>query len=139
MATGNNQVVIENPVINSPIAEPQCHFRFSDEGITNQIVAQRRTSSYFIPIHDGRAVPPSPPAGERGRVRGCEGDFLNPLLECTRQKKKDNEAKLTTAQTLWISAVNNHAQIGRWTFLEIRDPWAEKNSMRAKMRSGAGP
>ena len=50
MVTGNNQVVIENPVINSPFAEPQRHFRFSDEGITNEIVAQRRESAYFIPI-----------------------------------------------------------------------------------------
>lgn len=50
MTTGNNQVVIENPVINSPFAEPQCHFRFSDEGITNEIVTQRRESAYFIPI-----------------------------------------------------------------------------------------
>jgi type III restriction enzyme len=50
MAMGNNQVVIENPVINSPFAEPQRHFRFSDEGITSEIVSQRRTSSYFIPI-----------------------------------------------------------------------------------------
>ena len=48
MAT--NQTVIENPVINSPFAEPQRHFRFSDEGITSEIVALRRTSSYFIPI-----------------------------------------------------------------------------------------
>jgi hypothetical protein len=30
MAMGNNQVVIENPVINSPFAELQRHFRFSD-------------------------------------------------------------------------------------------------------------
>lgn len=44
------QTVIENPVINSPFAEPQQHFRFSDEGITNEIVAGRRISSYFVPI-----------------------------------------------------------------------------------------
>jgi type III restriction enzyme len=50
MATGNNQVVIEQPVINSPFAEPQRHFRFSDEGITNEIVEARRESAYFIPI-----------------------------------------------------------------------------------------
>jgi type III restriction enzyme len=42
--------VIENPVINSPFAEPQRHFRFSNEGITNEIADQRRVSSYFIPI-----------------------------------------------------------------------------------------
>ncbi len=42
--------VIENPIINSPYDEPTRHFRFSDEGITNQVVAGRRVSSYFIPI-----------------------------------------------------------------------------------------
>src|SRR5436305_1565945 len=44
------QVVIENPIINSPFNEPTRHFRFADEGITNEIVAGRRTSSYFVPI-----------------------------------------------------------------------------------------
>ena len=44
------QVVIENPVINSPFDEPQRHFRFTDEGIANEIVPERRVSSYFIHI-----------------------------------------------------------------------------------------
>ncbi|MBI3466196.1 MAG: DEAD/DEAH box helicase family protein, partial [Planctomycetes bacterium] len=44
------QVVIENPVINSPFEEPRRHFRFTDEGITDEIVDARRVSSYFIPI-----------------------------------------------------------------------------------------
>jgi len=33
-----SQVVIENPIINSPFDEPTRHFRFSDEGITDEIV-----------------------------------------------------------------------------------------------------
>jgi len=45
-----SQVVIENPIINSPFDEPTRHFRFSDEGITDEIVDGRRTSSYFVPI-----------------------------------------------------------------------------------------
>ena len=45
-----NQVVIENPIINSPFDEPTRHFRFTDEGITNEIVTGRRISSYFVPI-----------------------------------------------------------------------------------------
>jgi type III restriction enzyme len=43
-------VVIENPVINSPFSEPQRHYRFDDDGISDQIVEARRVSSYFIPI-----------------------------------------------------------------------------------------
>ena len=44
------QVVIENPILNGPFGEPTRHFRFTDEGITNEIVDGRRVSSYFIPI-----------------------------------------------------------------------------------------
>jgi len=44
------QVVIENPILNSPFTEPRRHFRFTDEGITNEIVEERRISSYFVPI-----------------------------------------------------------------------------------------
>ena len=42
--------VIENPVLNSPFVEPTKHFRFSDDGITDEVVKSRRISSYFIPI-----------------------------------------------------------------------------------------
>lgn len=43
-------VTIENPVINSPFAEPRRHFRFSEDGITDEVVEGRRVSQYFIPI-----------------------------------------------------------------------------------------
>ena len=44
------QIIIENPVINSPFAEPKRHFKFDDDGITDEMVESRRISSYFIPI-----------------------------------------------------------------------------------------
>lgn len=44
------QTVIENPVINSAFLEPVRHFKFTDEGITDEIVDGRRISSYFVPI-----------------------------------------------------------------------------------------
>ena len=48
------QVVIENPVINSPYEEPARRFQFADEGIINEIIDGRRASSYFIPIASPR-------------------------------------------------------------------------------------
>jgi hypothetical protein len=36
-----SQVVIENPILNSPFREPTRHFRFSDDGITDEIVEGR--------------------------------------------------------------------------------------------------
>ncbi len=44
------QIVIENPILNSPYKEPKRHFKFTEEGITNEIIEERRISSYFIPI-----------------------------------------------------------------------------------------
>lgn len=43
-------VLIENPIINSPFREPDKQFAFDDNGITNQVISGRRRSSYFIPI-----------------------------------------------------------------------------------------
>lgn len=42
--------VIENPILNSPFREPERHWRFGDTGITNDVVEDRRASSYFMPI-----------------------------------------------------------------------------------------
>src|SRR2546427_2427419 len=47
-------VVIQNPVINSPFREPARHFEFGDRGITGMISEGRRQSSYFVPIPHGR-------------------------------------------------------------------------------------
>jgi type III restriction enzyme len=44
------QVVIDNPILNSPYREPTRHFRFDEEGITDEIVEARRRSQYFVPI-----------------------------------------------------------------------------------------
>jgi type III restriction enzyme len=44
------QVVIENPILNSPFEAPRRHFKFTEEGITDEIVEARRISSYFVPI-----------------------------------------------------------------------------------------
>ena len=52
------QVVIENPIINSPFGEPQRHFLFDEDGITDQIVKDRRVSCYFVPIAQPRKKGP---------------------------------------------------------------------------------
>lgn len=48
------QVVIDNPILNSPYDEPTRHFHFDENGITNQVVEARRESAYFIPIAQPR-------------------------------------------------------------------------------------
>lgn len=45
-----SRTVIQNPIINSPFQEPQRHYRFDENGITNEIVGGRRRSEYFVPV-----------------------------------------------------------------------------------------
>ncbi len=60
-------------------------------------------------------------------------ELLNLIIEVTGERKKDKAAKVATARTLWIPAVNNHGAYGRWDFLEITDPWEAKNAIRAAL------
>jgi type III restriction enzyme len=57
-------------------------------------------------------------------------DLLNLIIEVTGEKKKDKAAKVATARTLWVPAINNHGGGGRWTFLEVADPWDAQNAIR---------
>ena len=41
------QVVIENPILNSPFEEAQRHWRFGDEGITDDVVEGRRIDEFL--------------------------------------------------------------------------------------------
>jgi type III restriction enzyme len=43
-------VVIKNPILNTPFKEPGRYFRFDDDGITGDIIEGRRPSSFFIPV-----------------------------------------------------------------------------------------
>jgi type III restriction enzyme len=61
-------------------------------------------------------------------------DLLNLIIEVTGEHKKDKVAKVATARTLWVPAVNNHGGFGRWAFIEIDDPWDAQNVIRASCR-----
>jgi len=56
---------------------------------------------------------------------------LNLILEVTGEVKKEKQAKVSTAKNLWVPAVNNHGEFGRWAFLEITDPWNAGNEIKA--------
>ncbi len=65
------------------------------------------------------------------RIKDGNDDLLNLIIEVTGEHKKDKVAKVSTAKTLWIPAINNHGGFGRWAFIEITDPWNAKNEIRA--------
>ena len=69
------QVVIDNPILNSPFAEPSRFRLFDDDGITNDVADGRRPSSYFVPI----AAPK-----RRGKQLAFETEWV-------KERQKDND------------------------------------------------
>ncbi|MEW5722854.1 MAG: BPTD_3080 family restriction endonuclease [Thermodesulfobacteriota bacterium] len=74
---------------------------------------------FIVRLYDGRGL----------------GDLLNLILEVSGEDRKDKQAKVAAAKQLWIPAVNNHGDFGRWAFLEIKDPWDAMNAIRSFMKS----
>lgn len=60
-------------------------------------------------------------------------DLLNLIVEVSGEARKDKAAKVATARTLWITAINNHGGYGRWDFIEISDPWDAQHTIHGKL------
>jgi type III restriction enzyme len=73
-------VAIENPILNSPFEMPTRHFKFDDDGITDETAKSRRPSSYFIPIASPRKKVKQLPLGPEWTLdRASENDDVNAI------------------------------------------------------------
>ncbi|MEC4682098.1 MAG: DEAD/DEAH box helicase family protein [Nitrospirota bacterium] len=63
-----------------------------------------------------------------------KNNLLSLIVEVTGKKDKEKEAKVSTARTLWVPAVNNYGGFGRWVFLEVNDPWNVQNLIREYLK-----
>ena len=79
--------IIENPILNSPFREPDRHWRFTDEGITNEIVETRRASAYFVPI---------PPPKKKGKQLQFDTEWTQDRIE-----PNDNVNRIRQRVKLW--------------------------------------
>lgn len=62
-----------------------------------------------------------------------DDELLNLIVEVSGQNLEAKKAKVTTARELWVPAVNNLQEFGRWAFIEIADPWDAQNSIRSQL------
>ena len=77
---------IDNPIINSPFDAPTRHFKFDDDGITNEIIETRRRSAYFVPI---------PASKKRGLI---QPDLFNLTEERVEENVLINDVRLRVDQ-----------------------------------------
>jgi type III restriction enzyme len=57
-------------------------------------------------------------------------DLLNLIVEVSGQDLGSKKAKCEAARALWVPAVNNLGEFGRWAFIEIGDPWMVQGAIR---------
>lgn len=151
-----SQVVIENPVINSPYREPDRHFKFDNEGITNEIGSGRRNSSYFIPI----ARPRNRKAGQLAfdtewtRDRIEENRFVNQIRDRVSLWRKGGYQSITPTTRMLLDYWNNPERENKLFFCQIEaletaiyiaevarkhnDTWIENNLEEANNLSNPG-
>ncbi|MBI2066820.1 MAG: DEAD/DEAH box helicase family protein [Deltaproteobacteria bacterium] len=140
------QVVIENPIINSPFAEPNRHFRFTDDGITDEIVESRRISSYFIPVarpkKKGKQLQFDT---EWTQDRVEENKFINRVRAKVSQWRSGGYTSVTKTTRALLEYWNNPARDKKLFFCQIEaletaiyitevagkyDPWIENDLRR---------
>ena len=76
------------------------------------------------------------------RIDDGEGDedLLSLVIEVSGAQRRDKQAKVATARSLWVPGVNNLRTQGRWAFVECEDPWNAELDIRAAIESaGAVP
>jgi type III restriction enzyme len=71
------------------------------------------------------------------RIENGTAEPLHLIVEIKGYRQGDAQAKADTMRTLWVPAVNNHGQLGRWAFLEIRDIHEATKEIRAYLDSAA--
>ena len=76
--------VIENPILNSPYEAPTRFWKFDDDGITDQVVAGRRPSAYFMPI----------PAAKRRQAAQAQLEFVEWTKDRIEESRFVNEVRL---------------------------------------------
>jgi type III restriction enzyme len=66
-------------------------------------------------------------------LKETNGELLNLIVEVSGEKKREKAAKTAAARNLWVPAINNQGEFGKWAFIEISDPWDAKNTIRAEL------
>ena len=90
-------IAIENPVINSPFDEPARHFRFDDDGITEDVAPGRRPSSYFVPI---------PEARRRGKQLPLDAEWTRERVEQNHDINRIRERVALWRRGGWVGVTN---------------------------------
>lgn len=120
---------IENPILNGPFTMPSRHWRFDDDGITNDVAEGRRKSEYFIPVPQAQRL-----SGQLSLASDWTSDRLLANEQVNQIRGKVDVWRQmgrpgTTATT--------KALLAHWTAPDRGRPCSSVRSRRSRPRSGS--
>jgi type III restriction enzyme len=114
------QLVIDNPVINSAFLEPGKHFKFTDDGITDEIVESRRPSAYFIPVAQPKKKGKQLELGtEWTDDRRRENDYINEVRAAAGDWRRRDYPGVTRTTRRLLEYWQRHGRDRRLFFCQI--------------------
>lgn len=90
-----SQVVIENPVLNSPFVDPNRHFRFGDEGITDEVVEESWIAATFT--DESKLALTTADLPTKTQLDPIVGETSIHSLDDLRARRMNEAAKVSTA------------------------------------------
>jgi type III restriction enzyme len=121
MSATQTDVLIDNPIINSPFQEPNKQFVFGELGITNELSEGRRPSSYFIPIAGAKRTS----AGQQTfdtewtRDRIEENEFINSVRSRVRDWRTGGYQGVTPVTRQLLNYWNDESRERKLFFCQI--------------------
>lgn len=64
---------------------------------------------------------------------------MNLIVEVSGPPLPAKAAKTATIQNLWVPAVNNAGQFGRWAFVEVKEPDSAMQTIRECLHARSAP
>lgn len=112
---------IDNPILNSPFAEPSRHFAFDAEGITDEVVQGRRPSSHLTPIPPVKR--PRKPGemvfAEETAERVVENEFVNQVRARVDRWRRGGYQNTTATTRRLLAYWNDPNREKRFFFCQI--------------------
>jgi type III restriction enzyme len=104
--------LIDDPILNSPFREPIRHFKFDEDGITNEILNGRRPSSHFVPI---------PRAKKKGKQLQFETEWTKDRIEPNQVVDRIRQRVGAWRQGGYVGVTGTTARLLRYWTREERD------------------
>ncbi|MEY4731129.1 MAG: hypothetical protein RL681_75 [Candidatus Parcubacteria bacterium] len=90
---------IDNPILNSPYVEPTRHFKSDERGLTNEVLEERRPSTFYIPAPRAKTkqdqLDINLAEGAYGSELQKENEFINKVRAKVKEWRQSGYAGLT--------------------------------------------